>query len=106
VNDIEKQVDASIAAGAKLLTGGKRLRGNFYAPTVLADIPQNAPAYAEEIFGPVASVFRINDADEAIRLANATNFGLGASVWTNDRDEAERFIAAIESGLVFVNAMV
>ena len=106
VNDIEKQVDASIAAGAKLLTGGKRLHGNFYPPTVLADIPQNAPAYADEIFGPVASLFRVKDAAEAIRLANATLFGLGASVWTNDREEAERFIAEIESGLVFVNAMV
>jgi succinate-semialdehyde dehydrogenase/glutarate-semialdehyde dehydrogenase len=105
-NDVAKQVDASIAAGAKLLTGGKRLDGNFYAPTVLADIPENAPAYAEEIFGPVASVFRVKDADEAIRLANATSFGLGASVWTGDRSEAERFIEGVESGLVFVNAMV
>jgi succinate-semialdehyde dehydrogenase/glutarate-semialdehyde dehydrogenase len=105
-NDVAKQVDASIAAGAKLLTGGKRLDGNFYAPTVLADIPENAPAYAEEIFGPVASVFRVKDADEAIRLANATSFGLGASVWTRDRSEAERFIEGVESGLVFVNAMV
>jgi succinate-semialdehyde dehydrogenase/glutarate-semialdehyde dehydrogenase len=108
VDDIEKQVTASIAAGAKLLTGGKRLRdrGNFYAPTVLVDIPESAPAYAEETFGPVASLFRVQNAEEAIRLANATPFGLGASVWTRDAEEAERFIAAIESGQVFVNAMV
>ena len=108
VDDIEKQVDASVSAGAKLLAGGKRLRerGNFYAPTVLTDIPPSAPAYAEETFGPVASLFRIRDAGEAIRLANATPFGLGASVWTRDRDEAETFIAGIESGQVFVNAMV
>jgi len=112
VDDLERQVQASVAAGARLLTGGKRLadrfggRGNFYAPTVLADIPPSAPAYAEETFGPVASLFRVRDADEAIRLANATTFGLGASVWTHDRAEAERFIVGIVSGQVFVNAMV
>ncbi|HEX8617037.1 MAG TPA: NAD-dependent succinate-semialdehyde dehydrogenase [Thermoanaerobaculia bacterium] len=107
-DDIEKQVDASVRAGAKLLTGGKRLRdrGNFYAPTVLRDIPQSAPAYAEETFGPVASLFRVKSAEEAVRLANATIFGLGASVWTNDAAETEMFIAEIESGQVFVNAMV
>lgn len=108
VDDIEKQVAASIAAGAKLLTGGKRLheRGNFYAPTVLTNIPESAPVYAEETFGPVASLFRVRDAEEAIRLANATTFGLGASVWTRDADEMNRFIVEIESGQVFVNAMV
>jgi len=108
VDDIAKQVDASVKAGATLLTGGKRLRdrGNFYAPTVLRDIPQNAPAYAEETFGPVASLFRVKSAEEAVQLANATIFGLGASVWTNDPAETERFIADIESGQVFVNAMV
>jgi len=108
VDDLERQVDASVAAGAKLLTGGRRSseRGNFYAPTVLAEIPPSAPVYAEETFGPVASLFRVRDAQEAVRLANATPFGLGASVWTRDRDEAETFIAGIESGQVFVNAMV
>ncbi|HYC88794.1 MAG TPA: NAD-dependent succinate-semialdehyde dehydrogenase [Thermoanaerobaculia bacterium] len=108
VEDLAAQVTASVSAGAKLLTGGKRLRdrGNFYAPTILADIPHDAPAYAEETFGPVASLFRVRDEEEAVRLANATPFGLGASVWTNDRDEAERFIAGVESGQVFVNAMV
>jgi succinate-semialdehyde dehydrogenase / glutarate-semialdehyde dehydrogenase len=108
VSDIEKQVDASVAAGAKLLTGGKRIgdRGNFYAPTALSEIPPGAPAYAEETFGPVASLFRVKSADEAVQLANATPFGLGASVWTADRAEAERFVRDVESGLVFVNAMV
>ncbi|HUR82995.1 MAG TPA: NAD-dependent succinate-semialdehyde dehydrogenase [Thermoanaerobaculia bacterium] len=108
VEDLEKQVTASVDAGAKLLTGGKRLRdrGNFYAPTILADIPHDAPAYAEETFGPVASLFRVRDAGEAIRLANSTPFGLGASVWTKDRAEAEQFIVGVESGQVFVNAMV
>ncbi|HEY4640592.1 MAG TPA: NAD-dependent succinate-semialdehyde dehydrogenase [Thermoanaerobaculia bacterium] len=106
VNDLDKQVRQSIAAGARLVTGGKRLGGNYYAPTILADIPPSAPAFAEETFGPVASLFRVRDANEAIELANATPFGLGSSVWTNDRDEALRFIDGIESGQVFVNAMV
>ena len=108
VEDIDKQVQRSVAAGAKLLTGGKRIgeRGNFYAPTVLANIPNDAPAAREETFGPVASLFRVRDAEEAIRLANDTSFGLGASVWTQERDEAARLIDGIESGQVFVNAMV
>jgi succinate-semialdehyde dehydrogenase/glutarate-semialdehyde dehydrogenase len=108
VDDIEKQVRDSLAAGAKLLCGGKRIgdRGNFYAATVLADIPRSAPAYAEETFGPVASLFRVHDIDEAITLANSTQFGLGSSVWTNDPREIDRFVDGIEAGQVFVNAMV
>lgn len=108
VSDLEKQVQQSISAGARLLTGGRRLgeRGNFYAPTVLTDIPDGAPAACEETFGPVASLFRVRDIDEAIAVANASTFGLGASVWTNDRAEIERFVSGIESGQVFVNAMV
>ena len=108
VSDIEKQVRQSVAAGARLLTGGRRLgeRGNFYAPTVLTDIPDGAPAACEETFGPVASLFRVNSLEDAIAKANDTTFGLGASVWTNDRAEIDRFIDGIESGQVFVNAMV
>jgi succinate-semialdehyde dehydrogenase/glutarate-semialdehyde dehydrogenase len=108
LQDLEEQVRRSIEAGAKLLTGGKRIgsRGNFYAPTVLTDIPESAPLYADETFGPVASLFRVPDAGEAVRLANATPFGLAASVWTSDRKEADRFIDGIECGQVFVNAMV
>ncbi len=108
VDDIEKQVNASVKAGATLLTGGKRSgkKGNFYEPTVLRDIPAHAPVNMEETFGPVASIFRVRDFDEAVRVANSTTFGLGASVWTNDRDEEKRFIDAIEAGQVFVNAMV
>jgi succinate-semialdehyde dehydrogenase/glutarate-semialdehyde dehydrogenase len=108
VNDIERQVDASVKAGAKVLTGGKRIgeKGNFYAPTVLANIPRNAPVNDEETFGPVASLFRVRSFDEAVKVANSTKFGLGASVWTRDREEAKRFVDAIESGQVFVNAMV
>jgi succinate-semialdehyde dehydrogenase/glutarate-semialdehyde dehydrogenase len=108
VDDIEKQVQKSIDAGATLLCGGRRLgeRGNFYAPTVLASIPPGAPAACEETFGPVASLFRVRNVDEAIALANDTEFGLGAAVFTRDRAEAQRCIEGIESGQVFVNAMV
>ena len=69
-----------------MLTGGKPVdrAGSFYAPTVLTNIPKDSPAYREELFGPVASVFRVKDIDEAIRVANDTRFGLGASAWTND----------------------
>ncbi len=105
---LDEQVRRSVAAGARVLTGGHRIGrpGNYYAPTVLANISESAPAYREELFGPVAALFRVANVDEAIRVANATPFGLGASVWTNDPAERERFIDAIESGLVFVNGMV
>ena len=105
---LDDQVRRSAAAGARILTGGRRLYGPgcYYAPTVLADIPESAPAYSEEIFGPVAALYRVRDAADAIRLANATRFGLGASVWTNDSAERERFIEEIEAGMVFVNEMV
>ncbi len=108
VDDLEKQVQQSIAAGARLLTGGRRLgeHGNFYAPTVLADVPAGAPVSSEETFGPVAALFRVRDLDAAIAKANDTPFGLGASVWTNDESEVQRFIDGIETGQVFVNAMV
>jgi succinate-semialdehyde dehydrogenase / glutarate-semialdehyde dehydrogenase len=107
-DDLDKQVRESVAAGARVLTGGKKLdrKGFFYAPTVLADIPNSAPAADEELFGPVASVFRAKDLDDAIRIANGTTFGLGASAWTNDESERERFVRDIESGLLFINGMV
>jgi succinate-semialdehyde dehydrogenase / glutarate-semialdehyde dehydrogenase len=107
-DDLEKQVKASVAAGARLLTGGKKIErdGFFYAPTVLADIPPNAPAASEELFGPVASVFKATDLNDAIRIANGTTFGLGASAWTHDAVERDRFVADIESGLLFINGMV
>ena len=91
-----------------MLTGGERLDrpGSFYAPTVLADIPQDSPAYREELFGPVASVFRVENIDEAIQVANDTRFGLGASAWTSDSAERERFTNEIEAGMVFINQMV
>jgi succinate-semialdehyde dehydrogenase/glutarate-semialdehyde dehydrogenase len=108
LDGLAAQVDQSLAAGAKLLTGGKRLDrpGNFYPPTALTDIPPTAPAYSEELFGPVALLFRVGSLDEAIRQANDTPYGLGSSVWTSDPKEQERFIDDIEAGMTFVNSMV
>jgi succinate-semialdehyde dehydrogenase/glutarate-semialdehyde dehydrogenase len=97
-----------VAAGARLLTGGRRLDrpGYYYAPTVLTNVTPDSPAYHDEVFGPVAILFRARDVDDAIRLANDTPFGLGASAWTNDAAERSRFIAELEAGMVFINAMV
>jgi succinate-semialdehyde dehydrogenase / glutarate-semialdehyde dehydrogenase len=105
---LDEQVQQTIAAGARVLTGGRRLDwpGYYYPPTVLTDIPEESPAYREELFGPVAALFRVRDIDAAIHLANDTTFGLGASVWANDPAERARFIDEIEAGLVFVNGMV
>jgi succinate-semialdehyde dehydrogenase/glutarate-semialdehyde dehydrogenase len=108
VKDLDADVQKTVKAGAKLLTGGHQLDrpGNYYAPTVLTDIPKDSPAYREEFFGPVASLFRVKDMDEAIGLANDSRFGLGASAWTTDDRERERFINELESGMVFINKMV
>jgi len=108
LEDVHEQVQKSIAAGAKLLTGGNRIHGPgfFYEPTVLVDVPKDSPAYREEVFGPVASVFRVRDAADAVELANDSTFGLGASAWTNDPAERELFASELETGMVFINAMV
>ena len=108
VTDLHADVLKSVQAGAKILTGGKPIGGpgNFYPPTVLTNIPKNSPAYGEELFGPVASIFRVPSVDEAIRIANDSRFGLGASAWTNDKGEQERLINGIEAGMVFINQMV
>ena len=108
LNGVHEQVQKSIAMGAKLMTGGNRIHGPglFYEPTVLVDVPKESPAYREEVFGPVASIFRVRDAAEAIETANDSLFGLGASAWTNERDEQELFASELESGMVFINAMV
>jgi succinate-semialdehyde dehydrogenase/glutarate-semialdehyde dehydrogenase len=105
---LDAQVKASVAQGARVLTGGKSLEreGWFYAPTVLADIPPDASAARDELFGPVATVFKARDLTNAIEIANGTSFGLGASAWTRDSAERDRFIAEIESGLLFINGMV
>ena len=113
LDDLDQQVRQSATTGAKIVTGGRRrefdgplARGHFYEPTVLAEIPTAAPAFHDELFGPVASLFRISTIDEAIDLANATTFGLGSAAWTNDQKEQQRFIADIEAGCVFINGMV
>ncbi|MFL5572108.1 MAG: NAD-dependent succinate-semialdehyde dehydrogenase [Gemmatimonadaceae bacterium] len=107
-DDLDRQVKESVDAGSRLLTGGQKLPGNgfYYAPTVLADIPPGAPAARDELFGPVASVFKAHDLTDAIRIANGTTFGLGASAWTRDDRERDEFVREIESGLLFINGMV
>jgi succinate-semialdehyde dehydrogenase/glutarate-semialdehyde dehydrogenase len=105
---VDEQVRKSVSAGAKLLTGGNRVHGSgfFYEPTVLVDIPRESPAYREEVFGPVASVFRVRNEEEAIEIANDSVYGLAASVWTSDMKEQELFASELEAGMVFVNGMV
>jgi len=107
-DNLERQVKESVQMGARLLTGGKRWgdRGAFYTPTVLADVTPDMPVFAEETFGPVAAIIRARDADEAIELANRTEYGLGANLWTRDTATAERLARRIESGQVFINGMV
>ena len=108
LEDLDRQVRRSVEMGARVLTGGHRLDrpGNYYAPTVLAEVPPGSPAYREELFGPVAVLLRAEGIDDAIRLANDTEFGLGASAWTNDPGEQARFIDEIEAGMLFLNGMV
>lgn len=105
---VERQVRDAIAAGGRILTGGAKLvsPGYYFEPTVLVDVPRTAPVYREEIFAPVAMVFRASNVEEAIEIANDTPYGLGASVWTRDPAEQQRFVSAIASGMVFLNAMV
>ena len=107
-DELHDQVIRAKEAGATVLTGGSKIpgKGNFYAPTVLANVNRESPVFYEEFFGPVAMLFRVKDVDEAIELANDSPFGLGSSVWTNDAGEAERCIDGIEAGQVFVNGPV
>ena len=107
-DELDAQVQKTISAGARALCGAKPVEGPgyYYEPTVLVDIPDDSPADTEEFFGPVASVWKVQDIDEAIAIANSTKFGLGSSVWTTDYDEIGRFVGEIEAGMVFVNGMV
>ena len=108
VDDLDEQVKKAIASGARVLTGGKKIdgRGNYFEPTVLVDLNIEAPVSCEEIFGPVAMLFRVSGIDEAIKLANSTPFGLGSAAWTNDAAEQAKFIEGLEAGAVFINSMV
>ena len=108
VRTIDEQVRRTVAAGARVLTGGRRLDrpGWYYAPTALAGVTEDSPAYRDEVFGPVAMLFKVGGIEEAIRVANDVPFGLGASAWTRDPAEVERFVEEIEAGMVFINAMV
>jgi succinate-semialdehyde dehydrogenase/glutarate-semialdehyde dehydrogenase len=106
-DDIERQVSDTIAAGGRLATGGKRLPGNgyFYAATIVADVTPGMPMFDEETFGPAAAVIRARDADDAIALANRSQYGLGGNLWTRDVARAKSIAARLESGSVFVNGM-
>jgi succinate-semialdehyde dehydrogenase/glutarate-semialdehyde dehydrogenase len=114
VQEVTQQVQTSVQMGAKVLCGGDPRvyrdtalgAGNFYPPTVITDIPERSPSFSEEIFAPVAQVFVATNIETAIKLANATRFGLGASAWTNDPHEQQRFITELEAGAVFINGMV
>jgi succinate-semialdehyde dehydrogenase / glutarate-semialdehyde dehydrogenase len=106
---IDRQVQISIAAGAECLIGGKPwagLPGYFYEPTILKHIPVACSTYREEFFGPVAILFTVPDLDAAIALANDSPFGLGASAWTQDETEQARLMRELETGSVFINGMV
>jgi succinate-semialdehyde dehydrogenase/glutarate-semialdehyde dehydrogenase len=103
--ELHEQVEASVAAGATVLTGGEPLDrdGAFYPPTILTDVPADCPAAAEELFGPVAAVFRVGDEEAAIEQANDTRFGLGASIWTEDRERGERVAGRVDAGCTYIN---
>ncbi|MCK4661546.1 MAG: NAD-dependent succinate-semialdehyde dehydrogenase [Bacteroidales bacterium] len=108
VIELEEQVNKSVEMGAKIITGGKRKKSGtcYYLPTIIDNIPENAPLANEEIFGPVAPVFEFNDYSEAVKIANNTPFGLGATVWTKDIDKAKKIADEIVTGTVAINGMV
>ncbi|MCU1650435.1 MAG: succinate-semialdehyde dehdyrogenase [Pseudonocardia sp.] len=105
--DVEKLVEEAVGKGATVLCGGSRADGPgwYYPPTVIADITEDMPLYREEVFGPVASLYRVADIEEAIAVANDSPFGLGSNAWTSDPDEQKRFVNDLEAGQVFINGM-
>ena len=106
-DELAELVDDAIAHGASVLTGGHVLPGDgwFYEPTVLADLTDGMRIVLEEAFGPVASLYRAADREEAIRIANQTTFGLSSAVWTNDPEEEQYFVERLDAGAVFINGM-
>ena len=108
VKSLHQDVTKTVEAGGIILTGGKApdRAGFFYEPTVIGNVPKTSPAYCEEFFGPVASLFTVKDIDEAIHLANDVRFGLGSSAWTSDPAETERFVNELDAGMVFINSLV
>ncbi len=108
LDGLHQQVQESVEAGATVLTGGEPVdgEGHYYPPTVLVDVPDGCPAAEEELFGPAASVFQVSDEDEAVERANSSQYGLGASVWTDDLDRGERLTRRLDVGCVFVNEQV
>ncbi|MFC7139321.1 NAD-dependent succinate-semialdehyde dehydrogenase [Halosimplex aquaticum] len=108
LEDLHDQVERSVDAGATVECGGEVLdrEGYYYPPTVLTDVPRDAAVATEEVFGPVAAVFEVADEESAVELANDTNLGLGASVWTEDLDRGERLARELDAGCTFVNELV
>ena len=108
VDELERQVAESVRLGARTMVGGKRIDGDgyYFEPTVLGNVRPGMPAYHEETFGPVAAVIRVKDADDALRVANDTDFGLGSNIWTSDIERGKKLAEKVEAGLVFINGMV
>ena len=108
VDDLERQVNESVRLGARAVVGGKRIRGDgyYFEPTVLTNVRPGMPAYNEETFGPVAAVIRATNAEEALSIANDTDYGLGSNIWTSDVERGKKIAERVEAGLVFINGMV
>jgi NAD-dependent aldehyde dehydrogenases len=108
LEELDLQVTEALHAGARVLTGGKKIEGagNFYEPTVLVDVPRDSAVFQQELFGPVAMLFRVRRIEEALQLANDSRFGLASSFWSNDADEIAKAIDELEAGQVFINGMV
>ena len=102
LGDVDELVSDAAEKGARVVTGGKRLDGDgwFYAPTIVTDITAEMRMHREEVFGPVASLYRVPDLDAAIELANDTEFGLGSNIWTDDKDEQQRFVRDVQAARI------